>query len=63
MKIKVVSDGTGRGTMIVNAENGEPILTARKLEISVDANSLVVARLEFIGVELDLEAEVKEDVS
>ena len=60
MKIKIVSDGTGRGTKITNAETGELIenVSAVKLQCT-DPGGLWVARLKFSQIEFEIEAKTE----
>ena len=57
MKLKIKSDGTGRGTFITNAETGEPIenVTAIKLQCT-EPDGLWIARLKFTSIEFEVEA-------
>ena len=45
MKLKIVSEGTGATTKVVNAETGEPVENILGLEISMDAFNLEAAIL------------------
>lgn len=45
MKLKIVSEGTGASTKIVNAETGEEVENIIGLEISMDAFNLEAAIL------------------
>jgi hypothetical protein len=60
MRIKVVSDGTGRGTKITNAETGELIegVIAVKLQC-LDPGGVWVARLKFSNIEFEIEAGIE----
>ena len=45
MKLKIVSEGTGATTKVVNAETGEEVENVLGLEISMDAFNLEAAIL------------------
>tara|TARA_R100000306_G_C4253270_1_gene81506 strand:+ start:246 stop:485 length:240 start_codon:yes stop_codon:yes gene_type:complete len=45
MKLKIVSEGTGPTTQVVNAETGEVVENVMGLEISMDAFTLEAAIL------------------
>ena len=45
MKLKIVSEGTGATTKVVNAETGEEVENVLGLEISMDAFNLEAAML------------------
>ena len=45
MKLKIVSEGTGATTKVVNAETGEVVENILGLEISMDAFNLEAAIL------------------
>ena len=58
MKIKIVSDGTGPGTQIVNAETGEPIERVMNVTWSVpDPGALAVVTMTVHAVEAEIEGE------
>ena len=45
MKLKIMSDGTGATTSVVDAETGEPLENVMALEITMDAFNLEAAIL------------------
>jgi len=55
MKLKIVSDGTTKGTRVIDAWSGESIDNIQKLVITADATKgMVNAYFEIIGVEYDI---------
>lgn len=55
-KIKIVSDGTPMNTVVYNYD-GVPIPGISKIQINhIDVHHMVTATLEFICVELEVEA-------
>ena len=67
MKIKIISDGTRKGTRVVNAETGELVRGVRgiKFEISSDREGehydWAHATLELFDVQVELECKVADD--
>ncbi len=62
MKIKIISEGRGINTKIINAETGEQLegVTSAKWECS--ANGLAMATLSFINVPVDVEGGKNQNV-
>jgi hypothetical protein len=56
MQLKITSDGTWRGTRVLNAETGEPIGGVRRIEIDpiTTGGKLVTAHITVEMVELDI---------
>lgn len=58
MKVKIISDGTALGTVVV-ADNGEKVDGIRSVKWHVDVETqLATAVLEFTGVHVDVVGEV-----
>jgi hypothetical protein len=56
VKIKIVSDGTPINTKVIDTETGRDLgLLVSRIDVSVGAQEMVTARLEIIGVELDID--------
>ena len=51
--IKIISDGTGRGTEVYS-QDGSPIDGVTSIVLRVKSDGMVHARLDFIGVELEM---------
>jgi len=63
MKLKIVSEGTGATTKIVNAETGELVENVMGLEISMDAFNLeavIVIRDPYLSLENISTQEIKQ---
>jgi hypothetical protein len=61
MKLRIVSDGTTKGTHIVDIATGEKIDNIQRLVITADArDGLVNAYFEVVGVEYDVTVEAEE---
>lgn len=62
MKIKILSDGTARGTKVINQETGEEIDPRQLVSIEWYCNStdkrLAEAKIEFRQVPVEIVAEV-----
>jgi len=54
MKIKLISDGTPKGTRVLNAETGEPIQGVRRAAWAVEIDQPAVVTLDFVLAEVDL---------
>jgi len=61
MEIKLISDGTGPNTRIVNADTGEEIENITDIKFEISAKDLVSkAVITFVKVGCDLKAEAEE---
>jgi len=63
MKLKIVSEGTGATTKVVNAETGELVENVMGLEISMDAFNLeavIVIRDPYLSLENISTQEIKQ---
>ena len=59
MKIKIVSDGTGPGTKVVDAETGELVEMVQSAKWSISGpDELAVTEIVVAGVEVDVEGEI-----
>lgn len=54
MKIKIVSEGRGATTKVIDADTGEPLQNIDKVSWSVEAKGLANAVVEFINVPVDV---------
>ncbi len=55
--IKIISEGgIGRGTKVIDQETGKEIPWVRNINIDIPCDGLTIATLEFIAVELEIEA-------
>jgi len=59
-KLKVISDGTSKGTKVVRADTGEMLLGVRSVSWMLGVGGRSVARLEIIGVEIEADIEMVE---
>ena len=62
MNIKIVSDGTRAGTVVLNADTGEKLNNVVSAEWTIDARekrSVCVLKLKDVPVELTTEATAK----
>jgi hypothetical protein len=61
MKVKIISDGTPRGTRVVDTATGEPLYQVRAVTWACEARGTAKAILELVGVEIEVigEAEIK----
>jgi hypothetical protein len=57
VRIKIVSDGTPKGTQVVDAATGEPVEHITGISWKVDANHLAEATLTLIKVPVEVESE------
>ncbi len=57
MKIKIISDGIGTNTKIINAETGEIIEGVTSIKWKCSVNKLATATLTFINIPVDVEGE------
>jgi hypothetical protein len=57
MKIKIVSDGTSLGTKVLNAETGEALEGASRVDWSIEAGELGKAVVHFYPDLVDLESD------
>jgi len=55
MEIKIISNGTPQGTKVIDKATGEKIKNIRSITYTVAADKLAIAKVEFIGVEAELE--------
>ncbi len=53
MKLRIVSEGSGRTTRVENADTGEIIDGVVKVEWEVDVESLALARITLHGTLID----------
>jgi hypothetical protein len=60
MRIKIISDGTSRGTRIVNAETNDPIEDCRAIHWICDVgdNQLATAICEFVEIPVEIIGEL-----
>jgi hypothetical protein len=54
MKIKIVSDGTSRNTRVIDAETGEVIQGARKLDYRIAVGGIAICNIEYICTECEM---------
>ena len=59
-KLKIISDGTSKGTKIVRADTGEKLDGVRKAAWVCMAGENAIARFELYGVEIEASAEISE---
>ncbi len=59
-KLKIISDGTSKGTKVVRADTGEKLDGARKAAWVCMAGEIAIARFELYGVEIEASAEISE---
>lgn len=59
MKVKIVSDGTPKGTKVVDIETGEVIENITRIFWEVSLDSLAKAHIEIADCEIEVEAEGK----
>lgn len=62
MKTKIISEGVGRETKIINAETGERVENVTAIHWFCAANGCATATLEFIAVEADLIGETDQKI-
>jgi hypothetical protein len=60
MKIKIVSDGTPRGTRVVNAETGEKIERVKAVSWKIGLDQVATATIEVVLPPCDVIAETTE---
>lgn len=58
MKIKIMSEGLGRNTKIINAETGEIIEDVRSAKWECDAGGMAKVMLELVNIPVDLQGEL-----
>jgi hypothetical protein len=62
MRIKIISDGTGHGTKVINADTGEPVEFVTSVEWWIlDSLSTASCRIELAAVEVDVVGELVDD--
>ncbi len=59
-KLKIISDGTSRGTKVVRADTGEKLEGVRKAAWFCMAGEIAIARFELYGVEIEASSEISE---
>ena len=58
MRIKIISDGLGRNTKVINSETGEAIENCCAAKLWIDEpNGIWRAELTFVNFEFEVEAE------
>jgi hypothetical protein len=58
MRLKVVSDGTSRGTQVVDAETGERVWGVSHIQYSIGVREPARLTVEFVdGMKVDIEGE------
>lgn len=60
MKLRIVNtQGIGAATKLINAETGEELSMSKvnRIEIRIDKPGMIIARVEFRDVELDISAD------
>lgn len=57
MRIKIVGDGTPRGTTVVDADTGERLEGVTAVEWQMDARNLATAKITLLKVPVEVEAE------
>lgn len=57
MRIKIVSDGTGRGTKVINAETGEVVEGVKSATWSCSARGEAMVVLTFVHVHVEVEGD------
>jgi hypothetical protein len=62
MKIKIISEGTGRTSKVVSAETGEVIENVRGVTWTCKANGVAEATIEFFCVPVELNVDVNVDM-
>ena len=53
MRLKIISEGRGATTKIINEKTGEVLINARSVTWTVDARGLAHATIELINVAID----------
>lgn len=57
MKFKIVSDGTPKGTKVINTETGETVENVTRIFWEVCLDSLATAHIEIRKCEVEIEVE------
>lgn len=57
MKVKIISDGTPRGTKVVNVETGEIVENVTRIFWDIGIDRLATAHIEVLKCEVDIEIE------
>ncbi len=60
MKLKIISDGTPRGSRVVVADTGEPVENVMVAEFRLTGTSVDV-KLTFVAMEIDVQASFPQD--
>jgi hypothetical protein len=62
MKVKIISDGTSKGTKIINAETGETIENVRGATWKCSVGHLAEVILDMINIPVEIEGKtIKEE--
>ncbi len=54
MKIKIISDGTSKGTTVVNSDTGEIVNGVTKVEWGIEINGVSWAKMDFVNVSVEI---------